>query len=155
VENPSNVFTGSVGLADSINPGLHRREQWHRARAAHVCLLRLGMPRVNVLLIGIDGMVWNVLETLPLHLPEPITTWSPSEPFALPPPARSGTVILHDIGEMTHDDQMRTLEWLEQTGRRTQVVSTTPVSLLSRVQDGTFIDTLYYRLNTLCVNVNS
>ena len=45
------------------------------------------------------------------------------------------------------------LRWLERATGRTQVVSTTSTSLLPRVQDGTFVDTLYYRLNTVCLDV--
>jgi DNA-binding NtrC family response regulator len=33
------------------------------------------------------------------------------------------------------------------------VVSTSPAPLIPRVHSGLFIDTLYYRLNTVCVDV--
>jgi transcriptional regulator of acetoin/glycerol metabolism len=34
-------------------------------------------------------------------------------------------------------------------------VSTTPAPLLPRVESGKFIDTLYYRLNTVCVDATA
>jgi len=37
---------------------------------------------------------------------------------------------------------------------QTQVVSTTPQPLLPLVQSGTFLARLYYRLNTVCVDLN-
>jgi Sigma-54 interaction domain len=154
MENRAKVLVAGTRTAGPLHSETHGPEHWHRARAAHVCLLLMGMPRVNVLLVGIDNMVWNVLETLPLNFREPISTWSPGEPLTLPS-GKTGTMILHAIGNMTHDEQLRLFDWLGRAGRRTQVISTTPESLLSRVQDGTFIDLLYYRLNTVCVNVTA
>ena len=133
----------------------HSREDWRRARAAHVSLQMIGMPRVNLLLVGIDGMVWNVLLTLLPELCEPITTWCPGEQLVLPPAARPGTLILHDVGAMTHVDQAQLLKWLVSASGRTQVISMTAVPLLPRVQGGAFIDTLYYRLNTVCIDVTA
>ncbi len=43
--------------------------------------------------------------------------------------------------------------WLDRAPGRTQVVSTTPALLFPRVQAGAFIDRLYYRLNTVCMDV--
>jgi len=151
MESPAKVLTGTRTVGP-LRSETHGPEHWHRARAAHVCLLLMGMPRVNVLIVGIDSMVWTVLATLPLDFREPISTWSPGEPLALPS-ARIGTLILHAIGNMAHEDQLRLLEWLERAGRQTQVVSTSPEPLLPRVEAGTFIELLYYRLNTVCVNV--
>ena len=61
--------------------------------------------------------------------------------------------MLHDVGALTTDDQLRLLDWLERAEGRTQVVSTSSAPLLPRVHAGSFIDTLYYRLNTVCVDV--
>jgi sigma-54-interacting transcriptional regulator len=62
-------------------------------------------------------------------------------------------MILQDVDALTHADQRRLLDWLDQAAGRTQVVSTTPAPLLPRVQAGAFIDRLYYRLNTVCMDV--
>jgi len=45
------------------------------------------------------------------------------------------------------------LDWLDRAAGRTQVVSMTPASLWPRVQAGEFMDRLYYRLNTVCMDV--
>jgi sigma-54-interacting transcriptional regulator len=137
------------------NSKSHSREDWRRARAAHVGLMLVGMRRVNLLLVGIDGMTWNVLQTLMPGLTEPVTTWCPGERLVLPTLERTGTLVLHDVGVMQHADQFRLLKWLEQAGGQTQVISMTSVPLLPRVESGAFHDTLYYRLNTICVDVMS
>ena len=132
----------------------HVRDEWRVARAAHADLARMGMPRVNLLLTGTDGAIENVIETLLPNFREPIGRWCPGEQLLLPPAALIGTMILQDIGEMPQDDQRRLLGWLEGAAGRTQVVSTTAESLLPCVESGGFIDTLYYRLNVVCVDAS-
>ena len=72
----------------------------------------------------------------------------------LPQPAQTGTLLLHNVGSLSLLDQRYLVEWLERAAGRTQVVSTTPVALLPLVQTGTFLPRLYYRLNTVCVDLN-
>ena len=116
----------------------------------------MGMPRVNVLLIGIDGMVWNILKTLLPDLREPVTTWCPGDPLVLPPVGTIGTLILHDVGAMAHNNQLQLLDWSACTQGRIQIVSMTLFfPLIPRVQMGAFLGTLYYRLNTVCVDVTA
>lgn len=115
----------------------------------------MGMPRVNLLLIAPDGVVQFVLESLLLDLKEPIARWRAGERLVLPSPDQSGTLVLHEAGALSANDQIRLLDWLEQAEGRTQVVSTSTTPLLPRVHAGGFIDTLYYRLNTVCVDVTS
>jgi hypothetical protein len=128
-------------------------DHWRLARAAHVDLLLMGMPRVNLLLIAPDAVVRYVLESLLLNLGEPITRWSAGEPLNPPSPHRTGTLILHDVHTLSPADQLHLIDWMEMAEGRTQVVSTTSKPLLPRVHAGEFIDILYYRLNTVCVDV--
>jgi hypothetical protein len=153
MENPSNVYAGTTAVPGPLGRPSQLPEHWRLARAAHVDLLLMGMPRVNLLLIAADGVVRFVLESLLLDLQEPITTWRPGQQFTLPAADRGGTLILHDIGALTADEQMTLLDWLERAEGRTQVVSISPTALLPRVKDGSFIEVLYYRLNTVCVDV--
>ena len=141
---------GNPGIGGSVLP-----DHWRLARAAHVDLLLMGMPRVNLLLIAPDGVVRYVLESLLLDLKEPIARWRAGDPLVLPPIDEHGTLVLHEVGFMTLDDQRRLLGWLERMEGRTQVIATSTTALMSLVQAGTFIDTLYYRLNTVCVDVTA
>jgi DNA-binding NtrC family response regulator len=96
-----------------------------------------------------------VLQTLVQDPEEPVASWCPGERLVLPPAARAGTMILKDVGALAPEDQHRLLDWLEAAAGRTQVVSTTPATLLPRVEAGTFIEQLYYRLNTVCVDMSA
>jgi hypothetical protein len=156
MENPS-VFVprlaAGLGRAPSSDAVPPLPEHWRLARAAHVDLLLMGMPRVNLLLVAPDAVVRYVLESLLLNLREPIARWASDQPLDLPPHGRIKTMVLHDVGRLQPHEQLDLLAWLEQADGRTQVVSTSPTPLLPRVQCGAFIDTLYYRLNTVCVDV--
>ncbi len=153
MESPSHVFARATRAADLLARGPQHLKDWHVTRPADVSLLLMRTPRLNLLLIGMDAGVSKVLETLLLNLPDPISTWLPSDRLVLPPVARTGTLILHEVGALAHEDQLRLLSWLERATGRTQVVSTSVAPLLPRVHAGAFIDTLYYRLNTICVDV--
>ena len=154
MENPTQAFGAQI--AEGHFPrGTKLPDHWRMARAAHVDLLLMGMPRVNLLLIAADGVVRYVIESLLLDLQEPIARRKPGEHLTLPSPSDGGTLVIHDVGSLSADDQLRLLDWLERAEGRTQVVSTSSTPLLPRVASGTFIDTLYYRLNTVCVDVTT
>jgi hypothetical protein len=108
--------------------------------------------RVNVLLLGTNHLVHRVMAALHERLNEPVARWSPGEQFVLPPAEEGGTVLLNDVGSLPIQEQIQLLEWLTGAQGRTQVVSTAPSLLLPRVKAGAFIDTLYYRLNTVCLD---
>lgn len=136
-------------LPDDVSQSTRNR---HLAEAVRGDLMMIGMPRVNVLLSGMDGVVQNILETILADLETPIASWSPGERLVLPPVARVGTMILHEVGAMNREDQQRLLDWSEEAAGKTQIVSTASLPLLPLVSAGTFSDTLYYRLNTVFVD---
>jgi hypothetical protein len=122
------------------------------ARAAAEELFLMGMPRVNVMLAGRDEVVRFVLRMLLGHVRRPITNWYPGQQLALPP-TRTGTLVLHEVGSLGILEQIQLLEWSGGTGHRPQLISTTSSPLLPRVRAGAFIDTLYYRLNSVYMDV--
>jgi hypothetical protein len=152
---PSKAFAGATQLAVPVRHDSARPEDWRHARAEYLSLLLMGMPRANLLLIGVDGAVWNVLGNLLMDLHEPIATWCPGQPFVLPAPGHAGTLILHDVGALRHDEQRHLLKWLELAAGRTQIITTASAPLLPSVKAGTFLETLYYRLNTVCVDLTA
>jgi hypothetical protein len=117
-------------------------------------LLLMGMPPVNLLLTGDHGVIRNVLGALLRDFDGPISAWYPGEELVLPRDPLAGTIILHEVGLMGYEDQIQLLEWLEMRVGRTQVVSTASAPLLPQVEAGGFNDTLYYRLNTVSIDVN-
>ena len=152
MENRSNAVA-DARIAVNTNTVLQFREEWRLAREAHRDLQVVGMPRTNLLLVGGAGAIRIVMEMLWLELREPILTWRSGQPLELPAPGRASTMVLHDVHELTRDDQQSLLRWLDQTRGRIRVVCTTRESLWPRVLAGGFNDALYYRLNTVCVDL--
>jgi hypothetical protein len=116
-------------------------------------LLVSGMPPVNLMLTGGLAAVRSLLGALLRSVDGPILAWYPGERLLLPRHPKTGTMILHEVGLMKYDDQLQLLGWLETRARRIQIVTTTSTPLMSQVEAGTFNDTLYYRLNTMHVDV--
>jgi hypothetical protein len=128
-------------------------EDWRVALAVHADLQQMGMPRANLLLVGVDGRLQRILELLSRDYREPVAVWTPGEHLVLPPVEQVKTLILRNVGELSLVDQGRLFDWLNQAVGRTQVVSTTPGPLLPLVHAGGFLSALYYRLNVLYVEV--
>ena len=108
---------------------------------------------VNLLLVGPDEEVNQMIGDLRSDLNGPTTVWEPGRPLHLPDPARPGTLILRQVGEMSRDAQQRLCDWLPATGRRLRIISTSPASMVSLIRRGVFDETLYYRLNVVCVEL--
>ena len=111
--------------------------------------------RVNLLLIGTSDVVGPVMTAIAGNLRQPIAQWSPGQPFALPAAGGVATLVLNEVGLLAIQDQIQLLEWLSAAHGRTQVISTTQTLLLPRVRAGAFMDRLYYRLNTVCIDATS
>ena len=112
----------------------------------------IGVPSANTLFIGVNGASRGQVEASLVGLGL-VSRWEPGEQLVLPSAADTGTLILHEVGSLTHDDQLRLLTWLDQSAGRTRVVSTASASLFARVEAGLFVEKLYYRLNTVSLNV--
>ena len=62
-------------------------------------------------------------------------------------------MLLEDVSALTLEDQRRLYGWLDASTRWMQVVSITSRSLLPSIQEGAFLEMLYYRLNIICGEV--
>ena len=112
-------------------------------------LLRDGHP--NVLIVGHDAAVETVLAELHSLVRPPITSIRADHRFGLPSWLASGTLILRNLTALTWEDQRRLHDWMTRTGGVIQVIATSAVPLLPFLERGTFLDTLYYRLNVLYI----
>jgi Sigma-54 interaction domain len=153
MENQSNAVPGGWSRPDSLDDASRLLEAWDLARSAQVNVLLMGLPQFDLRLSDGSNVLHNVIERILPDVAEPISSWHPGQRLVLPPRGHVNTMILHDVGAMVYEDQLRLLDWLDTMQGRTQVVSTTSEPLLTRVRAGLFLATLYYRLNTVSVNV--
>ena len=112
----------------------------------------LGVLSANTLFIGVNRTSRDQVESSLVGLGL-VNRWEPGEPLVLPTPTDTGTLILHEVGSLTINEQLQVLDWLDQSAGRTRVVSTSPESLFALVEAGLFLEKLYYRLNTVSHNV--
>lgn len=151
MKNLSKLHAGATRI-ESVLDGIPRSDNRSVAESVRGDLVAIGMPRVNVLLSGMDNVVKSILETILSDLETPIASWYPGERLVLPPVARAGTMILYDVGAMNREEQLHLLAWSELAAGKIQIVSTASTPLLPLVTTGVFSDTLYYRLNTVFVD---
>jgi hypothetical protein len=135
------VFEIAEAAADSASMSPYRAE-WQVLR----------VRRHNVLLEGRAVDTNRVLGLLQPHLRGPIRWCQPQLPLTLPS-GEAGVMILKDVVALSDSDQARLLQWLDGNASQTQIVSTTDRPLFARVARGLFDATLYYRLNTMLLQV--
>jgi phosphoserine phosphatase len=150
MENLSKRFAGPAGARDRVSVF---REDHRTVLGAQDDLDLAKSGRLNLLLMGRDDLVEQVVDDLAPDLPAPVERWKAAARPAAPLPQRVGTIVIRHVDAMTMEDQRDLMAWLESAGARTQVVSTTAVPLLARVRQGEFLDDLYYRLNTVFVDL--
>jgi transcriptional regulator of aromatic amino acid metabolism len=78
--------------------------------------------------------------------PHPVQTVRLPGMFALPED-RGGTLLLWDVSRLTLHQQICLNDWMGARRSRTQVISLTTTALLPLVEDGRFLEGLYYRMN--------
>jgi hypothetical protein len=108
----------------------------------------------NLLLTGPYEVADAFLESIRLHLQEPVVIVRGGEPLALPS-APVGTLFLADVSALTLEEQCRVHDWLGECSSHTQVISTSATSLMPMVAAGSFLEALYYRLNTVYIDITA
>lgn len=137
----TSLITGAVQAGAVASPLLS--PEWCR-------LLQRVHP--NVLLAGTRVAVNLALDALQSSLQQPIVTWRADGPLAVASLPSSGTLVFPAVDGLSRENQQGLLSWLDAMGK-VQVVSTTRVPLFRLVERGVFLDTLYYRLNVVYLEV--
>jgi hypothetical protein len=112
------------------------------------------VSRQNLLLCGTPPVIEAVLSALGPHFRQPIHRWRCDSQEA-PPYLTGGTLIVERLTDCRHARQQSLLEWCDQTGGQVQVVSAADRPLFDLVERGVFLAPLYYRLNTVYLNLTN
>jgi hypothetical protein len=114
----------------------------------------LGIGHANVLLVGAEAAVVDILDGLRPNCRQSVETCEAGSVVALSPPSQAGALILRDVGNLTPEGQRRLMEWLDDNvPDRIQVIATNAAPLWPQVRDGTFTEALYYRLNVIYIDL--
>ncbi len=112
----------------------------------------LRTARVNALLVGGPYETTAALAALHPYLDAPVcilrARW-----LALPAPEHGGSLIVADVCHLTAEEQLRLLDWIETNDGRTRIISTSPRQMGGMLARGMFLEALYYRLNTVHIDI--
>jgi hypothetical protein len=105
----------------------------------------------NVLLVGDDASALRILTRVWPALRRPVV-WQEAACFSLSREAR-GTLVLQNPDALSDVNQHRLLEWLSGAGAKPRVLTTSTTPLFPLVEAGRFLDSLYYHLNMVRLEV--
>ena len=115
---------------------------------AEAALLK-SVPSHNLLLIGAPSATRAFIDNLMSSLVAPVVYWE--EGITDLPADTIGSLIIHNVANLTPANQQRLLEWLSNQSQRRPVIATSIEPFYQNVEAGLFSDGLYYRLNTVTV----
>lgn len=122
--------------------------------SVHTDLDLARMTKANLLIVGTKGVV-DLLDCVAPELNGVVMVHCREGQLLLPPAcSNTRTAIIRDVDTLTCQGQHRLLDWLLESANRIQVVSTASRPLLPLVNTGTFNEALYYRLNTVYINLS-
>ena len=105
--------------------------------------------RPSVLIEGPDSAA--VFEAVGPCLAPPIVIWNGTNRLRVEP---VGTLVVSNVDGLDNDQQHQLMRWLDATSGAPQVISTTAQPLFPLVKRGMFLEALYYRLNTVRVDLH-
>ncbi len=106
----------------------------------------------NVLVCGEQPFIEAFLDALKRETSRPIRRCANTRSLLVSKIA-AGTLVLDDPSSYDETDQRALLAWLEHDGLEVQLITTTRKPMFDLVQAGRFLDTLFYRLNTIHIEL--
>jgi hypothetical protein len=107
----------------------------------------------NVLLCGAEDAIQSALSFLVPQLRAPVHVVSAASGKL--PTLSDGTVLLEDCEHWRFEQQQQLMDWLDAITPGVQIITTSDWPLFARVERGDFLPVLYYRLNTIHVDLYS
>jgi len=113
--------------------------------------LRLYTVRPNVLVIGPVALVEALLPSITVMLFTPVYYWTSDAPLSTLRAER--TVVIREVATWSLDRQEALLTRLNELSRCPQIIATSSIKIFPLVTQGLFLEALYYRLNTILLDV--
>jgi hypothetical protein len=113
-------------------------------------LSRLTRQHPNILLVGPAAFTDAALKLIEPLVHHPIAWWMPNEKRTVPV-GTFATLIIGRVDAADAEQQNHLCDWFDKRPGHAQVVSTAVTPLFPLIQAGTFLESLYYRLNHVCV----
>ena len=107
---------------------------------------------VNGLVIGSLHLNAGAVAWIDRSLQQPVVWWDPTQTPA-PAELTAGTLVIREIDRLEPQQQERLSRWLCRHRPALQVLALARTPLFEQVADGRFSPELYYRMNTVTVEV--
>jgi two-component sensor histidine kinase len=127
------------------SPGVEHGDRAGRVLDSMVMAALRSHP--NLMLTGETEATESMLHQLRAKLRTPVRECDCRKDLLLP--HGGGTLVLRHVGALDPAQQVSLLNWLDMQNDKSQIVSLTAMPLLPSVEQGTFLDRLFYRLNTI------
>ena len=115
--------------------------EWSILRASSLNALLIGAPHLTAAAVGM----------LARGARSPIVRWNPAQWDI--PAMIAGTLVIDDVDRLTPVQQERLARWIGGPGTSVQVLALVRTPLFADVEMGRFSASLYYRLNTVMVEL--
>jgi hypothetical protein len=109
---------------------------------------------VNGLLVGSPDFTAAAVAEMEQSLRQPLVWWSPDQGVDLPD-LTAGTLVIRDVDDLDARQQEQLTRWIALHALRVQVLALAREPLFESVAGGRFSAALYYRMNTVVVEVRA
>jgi Sigma-54 interaction domain len=110
--------------------------------------------RPNVLVIGPVARIEATVAAIVAASSIPVCDWTPDQP--LPATGDRSTIVIRDIATLSPALQRAWLAWLHaQQACPAHIIATSSIAVFPLVSQGMFLEDLYYRLNTVLLDVRT
>ena len=109
---------------------------------------------INGLIVGPLDLTAAAVAGIAGNLRQPVVHWDSSQTSA-PPELTGGTLVIRDVDRLDPGQQDRLLRWMRRRCPAVQVLVVARTPLFAEVVHGRFSAELYYRMNTVIVEVRA
>jgi Sigma-54 interaction domain len=109
---------------------------------------------VNALLVGARPLTAAAVARIERSVRQPVVWWSPDQTAEIPD-MRSGTLVIRDADRLDVEQQQRLAQWIGVHTSQVQVLALAQQPLFAQVAAGRFSAVLYYRMNTVVVEMRT
>ena len=146
-------------LARGLDSSLHARQRQQRDHEVWQLSVDIDLElarntEVNVLIVGPEPGAEQLVRRLLPRAEDELVIRCRDGHLRLPAPSvDSGTLVIRDVDALSSGEQYRLLQWLDAKADRGPIVSIAAAPLLPLVEAGMFSEALFYRLNTIYIDL--
>ena len=153
MEDPSGLFSRVSPETAPYASTLPREGDSSDWLSVHTDVNLARISKANLLVVGTERRVLSLVSSLADDAKSDVMIRCRDGLFPLPPSSQSGIVVLRDVDALKPEEQVGLLNWVDSARNRRQVVSTASAPLLPMVEARAFDAALYYRLNTVYIDL--